>query len=141
VTLVHDHETAEDLCQETFARVIQHWSKRDPNKNLVGWIYRISTNTAYDELRRRQHWGYDDVALLEAEDEVWSEKRVGDTLMIRAALAHLSQFELEALIMRDHEDRKLQEIATLTQCTVSAAKSRLHRARTHFRKVYDVSSS
>ncbi len=28
--LIHDRDTAEELCQESFAKVIRHWAERDP---------------------------------------------------------------------------------------------------------------
>jgi RNA polymerase sigma-70 factor (ECF subfamily) len=136
--LVHDYDLAEDLCQETFARLVQHWSTRDPHKNLVAWMYRIATNAAYDELRRSRRSEIGDSALLLVESDARLEARVEDDLIIRAALAQLSRLELQVLILRVYEDRKLSEIATLASCSVSAAKSRLVRARDRFRRVYDV---
>jgi DNA-directed RNA polymerase specialized sigma24 family protein len=32
--------------------VLRHWAERDPQQNSVAWLYRIATNTAFDELRR-----------------------------------------------------------------------------------------
>src|SRR5688572_4664933 len=46
--LMRDRETAEDLCQESFAKVLHHWTEHDPQKNTVAWLYRIATNTAFD---------------------------------------------------------------------------------------------
>src|SRR5919109_1179358 len=50
--LVHDRDTAEELCQDSFVKVLQHWPQRDQQKDARAWLYRIATNTAYDELRR-----------------------------------------------------------------------------------------
>src|SRR5262245_33967369 len=52
--LVDDRATAEDLCQETFLKVLRVWDSGAQIVNVSAWIYRIATNTAYDHLRRRR---------------------------------------------------------------------------------------
>ena len=52
--LVDDQATAEDLCQETFLKVLRAWESGAPIVNVSAWLYRIATNTAYDHLRRRR---------------------------------------------------------------------------------------
>ena len=52
--LVDDRATAEDLCQETFLKVLRAWETGAPIVNVSAWVYRIATNTAYDHLRRRR---------------------------------------------------------------------------------------
>src|SRR3954465_4589307 len=52
--LVHDRETAEDLCHETFIKALRHWSDCDQAASARSWLYRIATNTAYDHLRRQR---------------------------------------------------------------------------------------
>src|SRR3954465_8134236 len=52
--LVHDRETAEDLCHETFIKALRHWSDLDQTTGGRSWLYRIATNPAYDHLRRQR---------------------------------------------------------------------------------------
>src|SRR5436190_20037133 len=50
--IVRDRNTAEELCQDSFVKVLRHWRQRDQQQDVRAWLYRIATNTAYDELRR-----------------------------------------------------------------------------------------
>src|SRR4051812_37387715 len=50
--IVQDRDTAEELCQDSFVKVLQHWRKRNQQQDVRAWLYRIATNTAYDEMRR-----------------------------------------------------------------------------------------
>jgi len=40
--LTHDRQEAEDLVQETYARVLKGFSSFQPGTNFPAWIYRIS---------------------------------------------------------------------------------------------------
>lgn len=53
--VVHDHQIAEDLLQESFLRVWQHARSYDGNLGRVrAWLYGIAHNLALNELRRRR---------------------------------------------------------------------------------------
>ena len=46
--------TAEDLAQETFARIYDKRADYDPSRRFATWLWRIALNQCYDELRRAQ---------------------------------------------------------------------------------------
>lgn len=48
-----DPELAADAVQETFARVIKHWSRFRGESSSLTWMYRISTNWCLNQLRNR----------------------------------------------------------------------------------------
>src|SRR4051794_1381094 len=50
--LVGNRETAEDLLQETFARVWASWAQYDPTKDEVAWTSTIARNVHVDYVRR-----------------------------------------------------------------------------------------
>ena len=56
-TLVHDYDLAVDLAQETFIRVFRYADRYRGDYQFSTWIYRIATNLAIDELRRRERKG------------------------------------------------------------------------------------
>src|SRR5207249_11803486 len=47
-----DTHRAEDLKQETFARVFEKRKSFQPNARFSTWLWRIALNLCYDELRR-----------------------------------------------------------------------------------------
>src|SRR3989338_4781773 len=51
--ILGSHEDAEDVTQQTFARVYTSLSGFS-NQNLGGWIYRIAANLCFSELRRNR---------------------------------------------------------------------------------------
>lgn len=136
--LVSDRETAEDLCQETFIKVLRGWSQHDPNASTAAWLYRIATNTAYDHLRRRRRIRF--MPLLEIEpppgDATSMETRLDEGEPVWTALAQLPPLYRVPLMLHTCEGRSTQEIADVLGCSNSAVKTRLFRARERFRQVY-----
>ena len=57
-------------------------------------------------------------------------------LQVEEALQHLDPAERETLVLREVEGMSYQEIAELLDCSVEAVRSRLYRARQHFRRVF-----
>ena len=52
--MVRDRETAEDLAQDTFIKVLNHIDKYRPEFRLSSWLFKIANNVAIDQLRRRE---------------------------------------------------------------------------------------
>src|SRR3712207_1995536 len=52
--MVRDRETAEDLAQETFIKVLNHIDRYRPEFKLSSWLFKIANNVAIDHLRKRQ---------------------------------------------------------------------------------------
>src|SRR5512135_502926 len=52
--MVRDRETAEDLAQETFIKVLNAIGTYRPEFKFSSWVFKIANNTAIDHLRRRE---------------------------------------------------------------------------------------
>lgn len=52
--LVGDDALAEDVTQESYLRAYRGLAKLPPGSNHRAWLFRIATNAATDELRRRK---------------------------------------------------------------------------------------
>jgi RNA polymerase sigma-70 factor (ECF subfamily) len=136
--IVRDRDTAEELCHDSFVKVLRHWPQRDQQQDARAWLYRIATNTAYDELRRWRRRPCvplpDTWDIVDEQSDV--ETQVSEAVTVRIALAQLPAHERVALTMQLFEDRKLNEIAAATTTPVNTVKTHLRRARAHFREVY-----
>lgn len=138
--LVSDQETAEDLCQETFIKALRGWDKRDNANSAVAWLYRIARNAAYDELRRRRL-----IAFLPLNaDSDWNsgddqapEMRLSEQEPVRHALARIPPSYRVALVLHSCDGYSVRQIGAALGCSDSAIKTRLHRARVHFQRVYE----
>ncbi len=128
---------AEDAAQETFVRAYTRLSTYDPRRKFVNWILSIASHHCIDRLRRRARRpqvsleGTFTPGLLPsntpAPDEVLARKEAQD--QVRALLDDLSPSHRTAVVLRYWYDCSYEEIAEITDTTVSAIKSRLHRAR------------
>jgi RNA polymerase sigma-70 factor (ECF subfamily) len=135
--LVSDHEAAEDLCQDTFAKALQRWEQHNAQSNVVAWLYRIATNNAYDHLRRRRRRILTRLIELEAFPTATSapESRLAESEPVRAALARIPpQYRVPLLLTS--QGHSTEEIAAALGCSCLAVKMRLFRARERFRRVY-----
>jgi RNA polymerase sigma-70 factor (ECF subfamily) len=136
--IVRDRDTAEELCQDSFMKVLRHWPQRDQQQDARAWLYRIATNTAYDELRRWRRRPCmtlpDAWDIIDERSDV--ETQVSEADAVRAALAQLPAHERVPLTMQMYADQSLNEIAAATATPVNTIKTRLRRARAHFHAVY-----
>lgn len=127
---------ADDAAQEAMIRIVRSLDRFDGRSAFGTWVYRIATNAALDELRRRRrrphlHLVDDDDQPREEADEV-AEQRiegVSDRLAIDAALADLPEEFRVAVVMRDVGDLDYAEIAAALDVPVGTVKSRIARGR------------
>lgn len=131
---------ADDAAQEAMIRVVRHLDRFDGRSKFSTWIYRIATNTALDELRRRSR--RPDLVRADPDgDERRSRSEVADPLAHRSveavadrdaidtALAVLPEEYRAAVVLRDIHDLDYAEIAEVLDVAVGTVKSRIARGR------------
>src|ERR687892_998416 len=69
--MVRDKETAEDLAQETFIKVLNNIDRYRPEFKFSSWLFKIANNITIDHLRRRQ---IDTISIEGAPDAVTGER-------------------------------------------------------------------
>ncbi len=127
---------AEDAAQETFLRVYRRLDTYNPIYKLSSWILSIASHHCVDRLRKRRGgvlsteeimgWRWIADSKPRPEERSLANERDAE---IRALLQDLpTQYRL-VIILRYWQDQSYEEIARITDSTVSAVKSRLHRAR------------
>jgi RNA polymerase sigma-70 factor, ECF subfamily len=133
--LVRDQWAAEDLTQETFARVQDHLADlKDPAK-LSSWIFRIAYNLCQDHFRtmgksvisddlERVETGIAEENSLQKEFE---QREMG--ACVQEEVDRLPDSLRTVIILADIVEFNHREIADLLGITVENAKVRLHRAR------------
>ena len=149
-----DDADAEDIGQQVFLRVWKSAARYEPTAKFTTWLYTITRNLVFNELRRRRHRPTVslDAALPSGGDEgheVRFAANHGDTLApapdatllqaelqaaINDAIATLPETQRLALVLRRYEDLSYEEIAVVLGLTVPAVKSLLFRARTLLRE-------
>lgn len=138
--MLGESEAAEDAAQETFLRAYQHLHRYDQKRPFATWLLSIAAHYCIDRLRRRKFAVFSidqedaEGATFELPDpdspDPEAESVKGETRdRIHAMLRDLDKTDRAAIIMRYWYDYSEAEIAESLQLTVSAVKSRLHRAR------------
>ncbi len=129
---------ADDATQEAMIRVVRNLDRFDGRSAFTTWIYRIATNTALDELRKRKrrpqlHVVDDDTerGRREVVDDLAHRRvdAVADRITIDAALTGLPDEFRAAVVMRDVGDLDYSEIAAALDIPVGTVKSRIARGR------------
>lgn len=54
--LLHHHDDAEDVVQETFLKLLHHLTAGGNATNLRGWLFTVAAHAARDRQRRRARW-------------------------------------------------------------------------------------
>lgn len=127
---------AEDAVQEAFLRAYAHLDSYDPKRKFSSWLFAIASNYCIDQLRRRRiNWvSVEDLPPWEplrarTPDPEESAVRWSDSRHIQEMLDTLPPDYRLAVVLRYWYDYSYKDIAAVTNSTLSAVKSRLHRAR------------
>jgi RNA polymerase sigma-70 factor (ECF subfamily) len=56
LAMLHDPEAAQDVVQDTFARLVEHLRERGQLTNARGWLYTVAAHACRDRQRRSGRW-------------------------------------------------------------------------------------
>lgn len=143
-SIVREREEAEDIVQEAFTKIYLAGArfKKQEGASFSSWGYRILVNTAlthYARAKRRNG------RVVELDDEIWKlipdrdlrqfeKKELED--VVASVLSRMSPVFAKALAAFFIEGKSQEEIADKEGVSVGAIKTRVHRAKDEFRKVY-----
>lgn len=129
--LTGNAEDADDAMQEALIAVARGISRFDGRSRFSTWVYRVATNAALDELRRRRRRPEpvesNDGAEPARERAV--DAAVVDRLDVDAALARLAPDFRAAVVLRDLLGLDYAEIADVLGIPVGTVRSRISRGR------------
>lgn len=141
---LNDYEEAVDLAQETFVRVYFAIDRYHTGYAFSTYIYRIATNLAISEIRKRKRRRILSLTgLFQADKDDNSEFQPPDeralpvdeliederSRVIMKAIAALPEKYRVPIILRDIEGRSYEEIAAIMELGLGTTKSRISRAR------------
>ena len=140
--MVGDHDRAADIAQDTFIKAYRKLDTLTDATSTRSWIYRIATNTAIDEMRRRRNvvrMGDDEDRPLEQPDGgPGPETQVLSGLLderINRALLRLKPNHRQCLVLSDVEDMNSQQIGEVMAMSTGAVRVLLCRARGEMRRL------
>jgi RNA polymerase sigma-70 factor, ECF subfamily len=140
-----DPDDALDATQEALIAVSRRIGSYDGRSQFTTWLYRVATNAALDELRRRGRRPRPDAALSGAVPTMSAAGAAGgasgatvvrgpaDAVVARidvdAALARLPEEFRVAVVLRDLGDLDYAEIAEVLGVPIGTVRSRIARGR------------
>jgi RNA polymerase sigma-70 factor, ECF subfamily len=141
----------EEVIQDVFWTVFRKAKTFQGNSRFSTWLYRLTVNEALAKIRRRKNQKreieYEEYLPKFTDDGHHRSRPVvdwSDTLdrsyvereiqrVVKAALDGLKPLDRSIVVLSDLEGMSDKEIAATLQLTVSAVKTRLHRARLFLR--------
>jgi RNA polymerase sigma-70 factor (ECF subfamily) len=122
-------DDALDATQEALLAISRAIGRFDGRAAFTTWLYRVATNAAIDELRRRRRRPVpDDLLPMEASAGPGPEGVV-DRLDIDAALARVPEEFRVAVVLRDLCDLDYARIAEVLGVPTGTVRSRISRGR------------
>lgn len=146
--MLGNEDDANDLAQETFARVFQSRDKFRTSERFSTWLFTIAANLARNQIRWRTR--HPNVSLdaetgtaeeplanvLPATDAAPNERALAKerVVAVRRAVRKLPEDLREAIVLCEWEEKSVAEAASILDATPKAVESRLYRARQHLRE-------
>ena len=142
--MLGDELDAQDIAQQVFLRVWNSANRYQPTAKFTTWLFKITRNLVFNELRRRKRHP---VTALEREEDghhFQATDHQGKTpdqalvdgemhAAISQAIESLPELQRMAIVLRRYEEMPYEEIAEILKLSVPAVKSILFRARTELR--------
>ncbi|RFU65577.1 RNA polymerase sigma factor SigX [Peribacillus glennii] len=144
--LVKNRETAEDLVQEVYIRVLKSYHRFEGKSSEKTWLFSIARNVAIDHFRKQKSWKQ---RLVESFD--WDRQNVRDTCplpeevalqnenirLVYNALDHCTVDQRSVTILRYIQSLSIAETAKVLGWTESKVKTTQHRALKLIKKVME----
>jgi RNA polymerase sigma-70 factor (ECF subfamily) len=141
---LNDYEEAVDLAQETFVRVYFALDRYHTDFAFSTYIYRIATNLAISEIRKRRRRSILSLTgLFQSSDDEAVEFQPPDTRslqdanleederskVIAKAIETLPPKYRLPIVLRDVEGKSYEEVAAILELGLGTTKSRINRGR------------
>jgi len=139
---VGSYQEAEDLTQDIFLKLYNSLAKYDLKKNFTAWLLTLAKNHLIDQYRKTK-WekktrdNFDDYYITSdtfenPEEEVVKEE---NRKTIWEGINNLSSEIRMAVILRDIQEKKYEEIAEIMSLPLGTVKSRVNRGRLQLAKI------
>ncbi|MBN2055503.1 sigma-70 family RNA polymerase sigma factor [bacterium] len=150
--IVGNREASEDIFQEAFLRIYKFSGRYEARSRFSTYLYRIATNLAINELKRRKirktvplihdspEGPREDFQYLKhmqehsepgADEELESRERID---IVRTGLEKLPPKHRAILMLSEFEELPYEDIADIVGINIGTVKSRIHRAKKNLKE-------
>jgi RNA polymerase sigma-70 factor (ECF subfamily) len=140
--ILRNHNDAEDISQQVFAKVYFSIKNFDSRSSLLTWIYKITVNECYDYLRKKRvrklvyesDFSEDDAQRMEASEPAVDQaapvdKQLAQRDLVMKLLAKVSEEDRSLILLKEVEGHSVEELASMTGLNENTIKVKLFRAR------------
>lgn len=124
---------AQDLCQDAYIKVLENIKTLKSTSSFRAWLFQTAKNLYLNHVRSPRNSKH-------LELEALAEMASGsDTLLlaeVREGLQKLNEDERVVILLIDLEEYSYSETAEIMGISEEAVRSRLHRARQAFKKLF-----
>jgi RNA polymerase sigma-70 factor (ECF subfamily) len=133
--MTNSYQDADDLSQETFVRAYRNLRQFDPRQRFFTWIYTIGLNIIRNHLKKhgqemRRENAAQNSSAAGIDRGAQTERDLAQAQEIRRleiCLQKLPADLREAVVLRFYQDLSFEEIATISDASLSAVKMRVYR--------------
>lgn len=141
ISMLKDHELAEDATQEIFIKILLSVSKFAFKSKFSTWIYTITYNYCIDQIRKNKKQAtisWEDNKKTDLVDDTIYDAEIKETNVYRLKeildLLHIDDKSI--LMMKYQDDLSIKDICNVVNKTESAVKMKILRAKEKFLKIY-----
>ena len=149
--MVIDAAETENLCQETFFRVVRTKKNYRATAHFKTWLFQIALNLCRDRMRRMKHRSHlslntpvhsQDSGSIELHELIpnpdsdpVNDLEKGELAgHVKDAISSLPEDEHLVVVLKEYQGMKFAEIAEIMDCPIGTLKSINYRAHTRLRK-------
>ncbi len=143
--MLGDEDQARDIVQETMITIWQKMSGIKSAESFKTWVYRITLNKCYDEMRRTKR-----MKEVRPDNETWAliANKISDhgtselenkenALIVDSLTDKLSPGQKAVFVLSELEEMSNDEIAGITGLSKTAVKSNLYYARRNIKALIE----
>jgi RNA polymerase sigma-70 factor (ECF subfamily) len=140
--ILRNHNDAEDIAQQVFAKVYFSSKTFDFRSSLLTWIYKITVNECYDYLRKKKvrklvyesDFSAEDAQRMEASEPAVDpaspvDERLANRDLLMQLLSKVSAEDRNLILLKEVEGHSVEELAGMTGLNENTIKVKLFRTR------------
>jgi RNA polymerase sigma-70 factor (ECF subfamily) len=140
--ILRNHNDAEDIAQQVFAKVYFSIGNFDFRSSLLTWIYKITVNECYDYLRKKRvrklvyesDFSQEEAQRMEASEPavdaaVPADERLAQQDLVVKLLSKVSAQDRSLILLKEVEGHSVEELAQMTGLNENTIKVKLFRTR------------
>ena len=146
--MVRDPDLAEEIAQDTFVRAYIHADKYRTIARFSTWLYTIGLNLVRNHMRRKKRSPIGRIPMVGRPDGEKVEMELPDqghlpdrdvrNIEMKERVAQIvtkiPEHYREPFLLREYGDLSYEEISAATGLKIGTVRSRINRARSHFRE-------